>query len=315
MFELLQIHSSYADENRATIFNGDCRDFLRSLPDKSVQLVITSPPYNIGKEYEKKIGLDDYVQFQAEVIELCHQKLKPEGSICWEVGNYVENSSIIPLDILLYPIFDKLKMKLRNRIVWHFRHGLHASKRLSGRYEMILWFTKSEDYVFNLDDVRVPQKYPGKKHFKGKKRGEYSSNPLGMNPSDVWESYESEKAGDFWDIPNVKANHKEKTEHPAQFPLALVDRLVKALSNPDDLVFDPFLGVGTTTASGILNGRRVAGAEIIKDYYQTAVSRTKAAYDGTISRREDKPVYIPPNNKGLTKNPYTQSRIKFNADR
>ena len=110
--------------------------------------------------------------------------------------------------------------------------GLHCKKRLSGRYETILWFTKSDDYTFNLDPIRVPQKYPNKKYFKGKNKGKLSCNPLGKNPSDVWE------------IPNVKHNHVEKTEHPCQFPVELVDRLVLSLTNEGDVVFDPFLDLG-----------------------------------------------------------------------
>lgn len=89
-----------------------------------------------------------------------------------------------------YQIFKKQRLKLRNRIVWHFGHGLHASKRFSGRYETILWFSKTDNYIFNLDSVRVPAKYPGKRHFKGPKKGQPSGNPLGKNPSDIWEIIE-----------------------------------------------------------------------------------------------------------------------------
>lgn len=115
------------------------------------------------------------------------------------MGNYVNNGEILPLDIMLFPIFNRLGLHLRNRIIWHFGHGLHCANRFSGRYETILWFTKTDDYIFNLDSVRIPQKYPNKKYYKGEKKGEFSSNPLGKNPSDVWE------------IPNVKSNHVEKT--------------------------------------------------------------------------------------------------------
>lgn len=207
--------------------------------------------------------------------------LKPNGSICWEVGNYVQEGEIIPLDILLYDSFRRHGLKLRNRVVWHFGHGLHCSRRFSGRYEVILWFTKTDDYIFNLDDVRVPQKYPGKKHFKGPKAGKYSSNPRGKNPSDVW------------DIPNVKNNHVEKTHHPCQFPIALVQRLVLSLTNEGDLVVDPFLGVGSTAVAGIVNKRKVAGAEVRQDYYDVAVERVRLAYAGRLTFRPDKPVYEP----------------------
>jgi len=96
------------------------------------------------------------------VIAECVRVLSDSGSICWQVGNYVDDGAIIPLDSLLYPVFADLGLKMRNRIVWHFEHGLHCSRRLSGRYETILWFTKGDDYIFELDAIRVPQKYPGK---------------------------------------------------------------------------------------------------------------------------------------------------------
>lgn len=197
-----EIKTSFSLANRITIYHGDCLEFMKEIPDKSIQLVVTCPPYNIGKPYEKKISLDEYVNQQEVVIRECIRILKNEGSICWQVGNYVEDGEIIPLDILLYNIFKKNGLKLRNRIVWHFGHGLHCSRRFSGRYEVILWFTKGDNYIFNLDAVRIPQKYPSKKYFKGPKAGQYSCHPLGKNPTDVWE------------IPNVKNNHIEKTIHP-----------------------------------------------------------------------------------------------------
>jgi adenine-specific DNA-methyltransferase len=265
-------------------YNGDCRDLLEKIPDKSVRLVLTSPPYNLGKEYERKMKLDDYLVEQDQVISKCIAKVADNGSICWEVGNYVENSHIVPLDVLLYPLFVKHEgLKLRNRIVWYFGHGLHASKRFSGRYEVILWFTKSEDYVFNLDAVRVPQKYPQKKHYRGPNRGELSSNPLGKNPSDVWE------------IPNVKSNHPEKTEHPCQFPVELVQRLVLALTKESDWVLDPFMGVGSTAVGSILENRRVIGAEVERKYVQIGLGRVRKASQGKLKVRPmGKPIYEPP---------------------
>lgn len=291
--EELEIKTTFSKENNATLYLGDCIDFLRQIPDKSIQLIVTSPPYNIGKEYETKLDIQEYVSQQSQVIDECVRVLKNEGSICWEIGNYVNNGEIIPLDILLYDCFKSNGLKLRNRIIWQFGHGLHCSKRFSGRYETILWFTKTENYTFNLDDVRVPQKYPGKKHFKGPNIGKYSGNPKGKNPSDVW------------DIPNVKSNHVEKTCHPCQFPIALVQRLVLALSNEQDIVFDPFLGVGSTAVAGIINKRKVAGSEIIRKYYDIACERVTIAYDGRLKIRPDKPVYEPPDTLSLARNPFT----------
>jgi len=294
----LTIENTFSKENNVTLFLGDCLEFLQQIPDESIQLIVTSPPYNIGKEYETKLDIDEYVTQQNQVIDECYRVLKKEGSICWEVGNFVENSEIIPLDILLYDCFNKNGMKLRNRIVWHFGHGLHCSKRFSGRYETILWFTKSDEYIFNLDNVRVPQKYPGKKYFKGPKIGEYSGHPKGKNPSDVW------------DIPNVKSNHIEKTVHPCQFPVALVQRLILALSNEQDIVFDPFMGVGSTAVAGIINQRRVSGSETVKEYYEIACERIKFAYEGRLKIRPDKPVYVPTGNLSLIKNPFESTNRK-----
>lgn len=276
------ISSHYDQDANAVVFAGDCLALLNEIPDRSMQLVITSPPYNIGKPYEKKLSLKDYVTQQAKVIASCVRVLKPTGSLCWQVGNFVDKGQIIPLDIALYAIFERLGLQLRNRIVWHFEHGLHCSNRFSGRYETVLWFTKTNDYLFNLDPVRVPQKYPGKRHFKGPKAGELSGNPLGKNPGDVWV------------IPNVKSNHVEKTAHPCQFPVELVERFVLALTNEDDWVFDPFLGSGTSVIAALRQGRRGMGAELAPDYVKIAQNRVHEQLAGRLTTRPmNKPVFDP----------------------
>jgi len=292
----LTIHSKFNNDHLISFYFGNCLKFLKTIPDESVQLVVTSPPYNIGKEYEEKLNIDDYVYQQNQVIAECARILKKEGSICWEVGNYVNNGDIIPLDILLYDSFINNSLKLRNRIIWHFGHGLHCTNRFSGRYETIIWFTKSNDYYFNLDAVRIPQKYPGKKHFKGPKKGEYSGNPKGKNPSDVW------------DIPNVKSNHVEKTCHPCQFPIVLIQRLISSLTKENDIVFDPFMGVGTVAIAALINNRKAAGAEINKKYYKIACNRINKAYKGELKIRPDKPVYEPKSDNYLLKNPFIEER-------
>ncbi|MGC8991034.1 MAG: DNA-methyltransferase [Verrucomicrobiia bacterium] len=278
----------------AVVYPGSCLDMLRTCPDGIFQLIVTSPPYNIGKEYENRLRLEVYLNQQAEVIRECVRCLSSCGSICWQVGNYVENGAIVPLDTVLYPIFTGLGLRMRNRIIWHFEHGLHCSKRFSGRYETIIWFTKTDDYFFNIDPVRVPQKYPGKKHFKGPNTGKYSCNPLGKNPGDVWV------------IPNVKSNHVEKTEHPCQFPVELVERLVLSMTQPGDWVFDPFLGSGTTVIAAVRHGRRGAGAEVVAKYVELARQRIRSEFEGTLRTRPMwRPVYDPleAGNK-LTKAPW-----------
>jgi len=282
MFEKLNIVETFNQSEHIVVYPGDCIDLLKTIPDESLQLVVTSPPYNLGKEYEKRLKLETYLEQQAAVIRECVRCLSPHGSICWQVGNYVNNGAIIPLDTVLYPIFTDIGLKMRNRIIWHFEHGLHCTRRLSGRYETIIWFTKSDDYIFNLDPVRVPQKYPGKKHFKGPKAGKYSCNPLGKNP------------GDLWLIPNVKSNHVEKTEHPCQFPVELIERLVLSMTNEDHWVLDPFLGTGTAIVAAIRHKRRGAGAETVMKYVYLARQRIKQELAGTLRTRPmNKPVYDP----------------------
>jgi adenine-specific DNA-methyltransferase len=264
------------------LYQGDCLDLLPYIPDGFVKLVVTSPPYNLGKPYESRLDMDEYLAQQSGVIRECVRVLNDRGSICWQVGNYVDDGEIIPLDILLYPIFASLGLHLRNRVVWHFGHGLHASKRFSGRYEVILWFTKSNEYTFNLDAVRVPQKYPKKKYFKGPKKGQLSGNPLGKNPSDIWE------------IPNVKANHVEKTIHPCQFPVELIERLVLSMSNERDWVLDPFIGVGTTAIAALMHNRKAIGAEIVAEYVEVAKERIHLAEKAALRIRPMKrAVYDP----------------------
>jgi len=262
-----------------------CQDnltFMRQLPSESMKLIVTSPPYNIGKTYEKRSPLAVYVKEQAQVISECVRLLDKHGSLCWQVGNYVQNGEIFPLDMVLYPVFREHDLRMRNRIIWHFEHGLHCTKRLSGRYETILWFTKSDEYTFNLDPIRVPSKYPGKKYFKGPKAGQLSCNPLGKNPSDVWI------------FPNVKNNHVEKTLHPCQFPVELVERLVLSMTNPGDAVFDPYMGVGTSVVAALKHGRIGYGCDIMQDYVDIAWNRVHQLRAGTLQTRPmNKPVYDP----------------------
>ena len=292
--EQIDIESAYHPDSRIVLYHGDVQNFLATIPDGTVKLIITSPPYNIGKEYEMRVSIDRYLAQQENVIKNLYRVLHPQGSICWQVGNYVEKSEIFPLDIFFYPIFKSLGMKLRNRIVWHFGHGLHARKRFSGRYETLLWFTKSDDYTFNLDDVRVPSKYPGKRHYKGAKKGQLSGNPKGKNPSDIWLLMQKEWETGLWDIPNVKSNHPEKTGHPAQFPIELVERCVLAMTDEGDWVLDPYAGVGSTLIAAIKRGRRAMGSEKEEKYIAIAQNRLADYFAGQLKIRPlGKPVYQP----------------------
>ncbi len=301
------IYNEFNKANKLTFYNGDCSNLLKSLPDESVDLIITSPPYCMGKAYEDPHN--DVATFRRQhesIFNDLYRVLKPGGSICWQVGYHVSERCVIPLDYIVYDIFigkssdKKYPLILRNRIVWTFGHGLNSSTRFSGRHEIILWFTKGDQYTFNLDNVRVPQKYPGKRSYKGPNAGKLSGNPLGKNPSDVW------------DIPNVKAKHVEKTNHPCQFPVAIPRRLICALTNKNGLVLDPFMGSGTTGLAAYIEGRRFVGSEIVKEYYDIATERLNDAINGDVKIREDKPVAEPAANTAVARLPeeFAKARSK-----
>lgn len=276
------------------IILGDTYENLKNIEDEKFDLVITSPPYNVGKEYETKTSIEQYLEEQEKVIKELVRVTSQQGNLCWQVGNYVEKGEIFPLDIYYYQIFKKFNLQLRNRIVWHFGHGLHASNRFSGRYETILWFSKTKDYIFNLDDVRVPSKYPGKRHFKGPKRGQLSGNPKGKNPSDVWEIIVRDWEKELWEIPNVKSNHPEKTEHPCQYPIELVERCILALTNDQSWILDPYAGVGSSIIAAVKNNRNVVGIEKEKKYVETTKQRIKKLFEGSLKVRPvTKPIHKP----------------------
>lgn len=277
------------------IKNIDCLVGLKELGDETVDLTLTSPPYCVGKAYDIHSTIQGFIEINEPVIKEVYRVTKQGGSICWQVGHHVQNGEIFPLDFYVYEIFKRNfpDLKLRNRIVWHFEHGANCRNRFSGRHETILWFSKGKDCYFDLDSVRVPQKYPGKKYYKGDKKGEYSSNPLGKNP------------GDVWIIPNVKANHIEKTNHPCQFPVAIGLRIAKALSPIGGTVLDPFMGTGTTGAAALLSERNFIGYELDENYFRIAAERLALAEKGELKYRpENKEVLDPKKAGSVAINPF-----------
>lgn len=271
---------------------GDVLEAVGSLPDNHFDLVLSSPPYNINKAYEReeKRSFDEYLKWQASVIEALLPKVRDTGSICWQVGSFVRGGEIRPLDFYFYSMFRDHGLQLRNRIIWRFNFGLNADKRFSGRYETLLWFTKTSGYKFNLDPVRIPQLYPGKRYSKrrGSLAGQPSGNPRGKNPSDYWE-FSAEK--DFrdnpvWDIPNVKANHPEKTVHPCQFPIELAERCVLALTMEGDHVLDPFVGTGASVIAAKRHGRRATGIDKDRTFIEIASDRLSLLETGALPLRQ-----------------------------
>lgn len=251
-------------ENYA-VFCADCLSGMRTLPNSIIDLTVTSPPYNIGKEYEKPLPVEEYVGWCRTWMCEVHRLTRPHGAFWLNVG-YVplpEKAKALPLAYLLW---DKCPFFLLQEIVWNYGAGVAGKRILSPRNEKFLWFVKNPDnYTFNLDDIRDPDvKYPLQK-----KNGKLRCNTIGKNPSDVWQ------------IAKVTSGtgraSRERTLHPAQFPRDLVDRIIKGFSNSSETVLDPFLGSGSTAEACILLGRTVVGFETRRDYCQVAARRLKKA--------------------------------------
>lgn len=284
---------------------GDSYLVLDNLEKNFFDLIITSPPYNLQKDYEDRLSFDNYLTSQRKIIEKMVPLLSDHGSICWQVGNTIDTKTkeVIPLDIYFYNIFKDQGLFLRNRIVWSFGHGFHATKRFSGRYETILWFTKTDQYIFNLDDVRVPAKYPGKRYFKGPKKGQLSGNPKGKNPGDVWEVLANDWDNEVWNIPNVKSNHPEKTEHPCQYPVELVERCILALTHPGGWILDPFAGVGSTLLAAYKNSRNAIGIELFQAYIDIGEKRLDHLREGNLPLRPLTKEVMDPHDSPLSRMP------------
>lgn len=254
----------YFSNDRVLLYNMDCVVGLKKLQElECINSVITSPPYNIGKEYEKNKTIDDYIAWLKEVFTLTYQASSPHSSLLLNLG-YVKKENAgraIPIPYLLW---NHIKYFLNQEIVWNYGAGVACKHYLSPRNEKVLWYVKEEaNYTFNLDPIRDPDvKYPNQK-----KNGKIKVNALGKNPSDVWQ------------IPKVTSGanraSKERMPHPAQFPEELIRRLVLAFTNEDDLILDPFLGSGTTAIVASNQNRYCLGFEIDKSYCDLAINRIK----------------------------------------
>ncbi|NOU00738.1 MAG: site-specific DNA-methyltransferase [Gallionella sp.] len=251
---------SYEAEGVA-IFKGDCLEMMRELPSEIINLTITSPPYNIGKEYEQKMSVAQYANWCESWIKEIHRLAKNDGTFWLNLGYFEvpEKGRAIPISYLLW---DKVPFYLMQEIVWNYGAGVACKSMFSPRNEKFLWYVKDMvSHCFNLDEVRDPDvKYPNQK-----KNGKLKCNPLGKNPTDVWQ------------FPKVTSGRDrssdERTPHPAQFPIAVIDRIIKCSSNEGDVILDPFIGSGTTAEAALRNGRKVIGFEINSNYVEIASYR------------------------------------------
>lgn len=250
------------------LYQGDCVELLKQMDNSSISLTITSPPYNIGKEYENVLEINEYLSWCEHWIRDIHRITTSNGAFWLNLG-YVSvpnRAKAIPLPYLLW---DRIPFFLLQEIVWNYSAGVATRKTFSPRNEKFLWYVKDpQDYTFNLDAVRDPNvKYPNQK-----KNGKLKCNPLGKNPTDVWQ------------FPKVTSgsqrSSKERTKHPAQFPLAIVDRIIKACSSPGDVVLDPFMGSGTVAEAALRNDRLVVGFELAPKYVDIAESRIERLFNG-----------------------------------
>lgn len=258
-----QIGEPYFNDDGFILYNADCIEIFKKLISNKffIDLTITSPPYNIGKKYESLIDTNKYVDWCTEWMNYIFNITKYNGSFWLNLGYFKvkEKGLCVPIPYLLW---DKSKFYLLQEIVWSYGAGVSTKKRLSPRNEKWLFYIKDQnDYIFNLDDIRDPNvKYPNQK-----KNGKFRCNPLGKNPSDVW------------DLPKVTTgknrSSKERTDHPAQFPLKVIDRIVKASSNELDIIVDPFAGSCSTGIAAIGLGRIFVGIELNQKYCDLSIQR------------------------------------------
>lgn len=261
-----------------TTIKADVLDFLEEIPDDSLSLYVTSFPYNIGKSYGSAPAADAmrfayYHGWIMMVISEMSRTLKPGGVACINVGKTVDwTHQLMPLDVLIYEDLRRAGLTFQNRVIWTMPHGLTPTKRLAGRYETILIFSKGEQATFNPNVARMPQKNPAKRAYKGPNKGEISSHPFGAFPTDVWN-----------DIPTIRHNHPERAmgDHPAQYPVMLAKRAILLYTLPGDLVCDPFSGSGTTCVAAIESGRDFIGADLF--YEELRAKRIGAAQPDTVS--------------------------------
>lgn len=239
---------------------------MKQIPDNSIDLIVTSPPYNIdikygnktskgkvveskGVKYADNMEENEYRKLLGNVFKECKRVLKEDGSIWINIKNRLIKDSVVP-PFWIQEYFED--MYLKNLLVWNFDWGGSTSKRFAPRYEFIFWYTKSnKNYKFNLDDVKVPALNYRPDRYKSQLK----------NPSDVWR------------VSMVSGNFQERTAHPAQYPEKLVERIILAGTNSEDIVLDPFMGSGTTAVVAKKLGRSYIGYEIEKEYLDIANER------------------------------------------
>jgi adenine-specific DNA-methyltransferase len=237
--------------------NADCIEFMRTMQEGTASLVITSPPYNTSKEYETNLSVEEYMQFAERWVSSIPRLLTSTGALWLNLRHIMmSETEAVPLTYLYYPLLIKHGLHVIQEVVWHFEGGLAYAKRFSHRTERWMWCVKDpKNYVFHLDDVRDKTL-----NISNDKR----SHPDGKNPTDYWR---------YPTVVGGKGATREKTAHPCQFPLAMIERIIRACSNPGDVILDPFGGSGTTADAAHQNGRGFISIEINPRYHEIAQAR------------------------------------------
>jgi len=244
------------------IIYADALVALKTLPDNSVDLIFADPPYNIGKNFNGKIEKweteESYLEWCYEWLDLCIQKLKPNGSF------YVMTAT------QFMPYFDihlRKKLTILSRLVWSYdSSGVQAKKYYGSMYEPILFCVKDKNnYTFNTNDILVEAKTGAKRKLIDYRKA-------------VPTVYNSEKVpGNVWEFSRVRYRMGEYENHPTQKPISLLERIIKASSNEGDLVLDPFSGTFTTCFVAKELGRNSIGIELQDEYVKIGLRRLQLA--------------------------------------
>ena len=262
----------------------DAIEGLKKLPSNTVDLIVTDPPYNLSKNYgtsSDDLSFEEYLDFSSKWLSEAKRVLKETGTIYVFMGmQYIS---------YLYSILDRdLNFSFNSWITWFYTQGVGKTKGYSPRHDDILMFTKTKKFIFNLDDIRIPQKFYRR-----------VNNMRGANPGNVWE---------FSHVHYCSANRQS---HPTQKPEGLIERMILASSNKGDLVLDPFVGSGTTARVCQQLGRNFIGFDNNEDYIQMAKNRLKQPFEGFDSI--DTRMYRVPNdlNNAEYRQEYIQNHIKW----
>lgn len=243
---------------------GDCRELIKDIPDNSIKMVVTSPPYNIKKSYGKyndNVSIQEWEHLIFDITKEIYRVLTPDGSFFLNVSPVPigKDKEILPLQCICYNIFKQNNFYLRNMITWTFNNMQNCINRLSGRYENILWGVKDlNNYIFNLDEIRIPYITQNDKRLTGN----------GRNPTDVW----------YFDRVNNMTKQKLKLSHPTVYPLEMIERIIKMSTFENDTILDPFLGSGTTLLAAKNLNRNGIGFEIDKKYETEIKQRLNNEY-------------------------------------